>query len=204
MGLSRLLDVFGPPVKRHSGVADCSFGLSSFFFVMDMGVRVVDVLARKRVPAVGAIRWRRMCVRQRKDRRGVATLELILVIPILLIVLVVSFQFGMIALYQAAVTHSATVAAREAGKGANLGEVKDAVQRVVDVHGIDINGVSGSGAKVTLDDLAPNEVRVTVCVDLAATQFCDALVAWGLSFAGQTLRASSLVTKELEQDASTP
>ncbi|NCC37422.1 MAG: hypothetical protein EOM24_36235 [Chloroflexia bacterium] len=170
------------------------------------------------------------CRKNRRNQRGVVTLELILVLPILLIVLVVSVQFGMIALYQAAVTHSATVAVREAGKGADFTKVVAAVQQVVGIHDIDI---SGSGTKVTLDGYiishgsepsdpplvygdpsltclpptnAPhlNEVRVTVCVDLAATRFCDALAAWGLSFADRMFRASSLVMKELEQDVSTP
>lgn len=170
------------------------------------------------------------CQRNRRNRRGVATLELILVLPILLIVLVVSVQFGMVALYQAAVTHSATVAAREAGKGADFNTAVNAVQHIVDVHGIKID-TNASGTKVTMDKYggvdvnddpldpivysygdpsltcpppanAPQfgEVRVTVCVDLAATRFCDALAPWGLSFLGRTFRASSLVTGELAQD----
>lgn len=169
--------------------------------------------------------------RHRRNRRGVATLELILVLPILLIVLVVSVQFGMITLYQAAVAHSATVAAREAGKCADFDTVVNAVQHIVDVHGIEISNINGSGTKVTMDryggvdenddpldpivdyygdlsltcpppanDPQFGEIRVTVCVDLAATKFCDALAPWGLSFLGRTFRASSLVTGELVQD----
>ena len=175
------------------------------------------------------------CRINRRNQRGVATLELILVLPILLIVLVVSVQFGMIALYQAAVTHSATVAAREAGKGADFVKVVAAVQQVVDVHGITISNADESGTKVTMDrycgvdefgnpldptvdsygdpsltcalpENAPQfgEVRMTVCVDLAATRFRDALAPWGLSFLGRTFRASSLVTGEVDQDASMP
>ncbi len=163
--------------------------------------------------------------RNPRSRRGAATLELILVVPILLIVLVFSIQFGIVALYQAAVVHSATVAAREAGKGADFNTVVAAVQKVVDVHDIDIDDASGSGTKVVLEDgdaatmefgddnlscptpenaLDPKQVRVNVCVDLAATRFCDALAAWGVTFAGRTLRASSLVVKEHEQDISFP
>lgn len=173
--------------------------------------------------------------RNRRNRRGVATLELILVLPILLIVMIVSMQLGMVTLYQAAVTHSATVAAREAGKGADFTTVVNAVQHVVDVHGITISNTNDSGTKVTMDkyggvdenddpldpivysygdplltcpppanDPQFGEVRVTVCVDLAATEFCDALAPWGLSFLGRTFRASSLVMGELDQDASMP
>ncbi len=162
-----------------------------------------------------------------KTRRGVATLELILVVPILLIVLIFSIQFGIVAIYQATVMHSATVAAREAGKGADFNTIVAVIQEIVDVHKINIDDAVGSGTKVVLEDadsgsspwvfgapgfacplpsnaLDPKQVRVTVCVDLAATRFCDALAAWGLTFAGRTLRASSLVVKEYEQDVSFP
>ena len=58
--------------------------------------------------------------RNYRRRRGVATLELILVTPILLIVLIFSVQVGIFSIYQATIVHSATVAAREAGKGADF------------------------------------------------------------------------------------
>jgi hypothetical protein len=166
------------------------------------------------------------CRRNGRSRRGVSTLESLLVIPILLIVLVFSIQAGIAAIYQAAVVHAATVAAREAGKGVDLDTVVAAVQYIVDVHGIAISDAPGSGTKVVVDGfgfdppasygdptfgcpLPANEtedieVRVTVCVDLAATRFCDALAPWGLSFAGRTFRASSLVMMELEQDQGLP
>lgn len=173
------------------------------------------------------------CRRNTRSRRGVATLELILVVPILLIVLIFSIQFGIVAIYQATVTHSATVAARELGKGAELDTVVDVVRQIVDVHGIDLSDDPGSGTKVVMDwepDIENgypfyppweygdpllvcvpptnepefDEVRVTVCVDLAATRFCDALAPWGLTFAGRMFRASSLVKRELQQDTWTP
>ncbi len=168
-------------------------------------------------------RYPRRGRRHGASRRAVTTIELLLVVPILLIVLVCCIQFGIVVLYQAAVTHAATVAAREAGKGADFPTVIDTVQQIVDVHCIEISEQGGSGTKVVLDghDIgtpweygdpslvcpppanAPElyEVRVTVCVDLAATRFCDALAAWGLSFAGRMFRASSLVMLEFEQDA---
>lgn len=161
-------------------------------------------------------------LRTRVPRRAVTTLELLLVIPILVIVLVFCVQFGIVALYQAAVTHAASVAAREAGKGEDLDAVIDVVQPIVGIHGIEIRDDPGSGVKVILEGpsgepareygdpelicpLPANpvegyQVRVTVCVDLAATRFCDALAVWGLTFAGRMLRASSLVMLEFEQD----
>lgn len=166
------------------------------------------------------------CRRKIRGRRGAATLELILVVPILLIVLIFSIQFGIVAIYQATVTHSATVAAREAGKGADFETILDVVQQVLDVHGIDME-LPGTpepdDIKLVLEDhgasneeygslsctlpgnaLQSDQVRVTVCVDLSATRFCDALAPWGLTFAGRTFKASSLVMKEYEQDLGTP
>ena len=167
------------------------------------------------------------CRRKMRNRRGVATLELILVVPILLIVLIFSIQFGIVAIYQATVTHAATVAAREAGKGADLQTVVEAVRTIVGIQGIDITDDTGSGTKVVLEDgdsgdpplvfgdplfdcptpendPDPIQVRATVCVDLMVTRFSDALASWGVTFAGRRLKASSLVMKEYEQDLGLP
>ncbi len=164
------------------------------------------------------------CRKRSRSRRGVATLELILVVPILLIVLLFSIQFGIVAIYQATVTHAATVAAREAGKGADFDTVVEAVRTIVGIQGIDITADTGSGTKVVLEDgdseevfgdplldcptpenpPDPIQVRATVCVDLMATRFCDALAPWGVSFTGRMLKASSLVMKEYEQDCGLP
>ena len=186
----------------------------------------MDALAPKRELPWRAASGRRRWARRKADRRGVSTLELILVLPILLIVLVVSVQFGILVLYRAAVNHATTVAVREAGKGADLTTVVETVQKVVDVHGITISNATGSGTKVVLDgdsvsppleygdDSLPcpvpaippglGEIRVSACVDLTATRFHDVLAPWGLSFAGHTFRASSLVTEELAQDTNAP
>ncbi len=159
--------------------------------------------------------------RKARSRRGVETLELILVLPVLVILIVFCVQFAMVAIFQSAVTHAASVGAREAGKGADLDTIVDAVQQIVGVNCITISDVNGSGTKVVLEDagspteefgdallvctppgnaLEPTQVRVTVCVDLSATPFCDALAAWGVTFAGRDLKASSFVVKEFEQD----
>ncbi len=161
------------------------------------------------------------------NRRGVETLELILVLPVLIFVLVVTFQFATLLIFRAAVTHAATVAAREAGKGAAFDKVVGAVQQVLDANCIAVSDAPGSGTKVVLEDgdgivdaqfgdpglvcpppanpLDPLQVRVTVCVDLPATPFCDALAGWGFTFLGRgPVRASSLVMKELEQDLAPP
>lgn len=173
--------------------------------------------------------------RNPRNRRGVETIELILVLPILVIVLIFSVQFAIVSIYQSTVVHAATVAAREAAKDQAAGQITDfdkvvaAVQHIVSVNCIQISDAVGSGTKVMLEDggsladppqspfvleygdpsldcplpanaLDPNQVRVTVCVDLSATKFCDALAPWGVTFLGRKFRASSLVVKEYEQD----
>ncbi len=122
--------------------------------------------------------------------------------------------------------HSATVAAREADKGADVDTVLDAIQQILSVHGIDMkrddaqepddvqvvldDGVSAPDEYGSLNcplptnDVESGEVRATVCVDLSATRFRDALESWGVSFMGRMLKASSLVMKEYEQDLGLP
>ena len=165
--------------------------------------------------------------RGRTNRRGVEVLELILVLPVLILVLVVTFQFATVLMFRSTVTHAATVGAREAGKGAEFDKVVDAVQQVLGVNCITVSDAPGSGTKVVLEDgdgivddefgdpsldcplpcndLDPLQVRVTVCVDLPATSFCDVLASCGISFLGRgPLRASSMVLKEYEQDLGVP
>ncbi len=152
-----------------------------------------------------------------RRRRGVATLELILVVLVFVVMLVALVEFTMLMILQSTVTHAATVGAREAGKIADIEEVVEAVQAVVGVNCITISAASGSGTKVVLEDgtnlttqfgdlaldcqlpanpLAPDEVRVTVCIEMGATPVCDALRAFGFSLLGKRFQVSSLVKKE--------
>ena len=145
-------------------------------------------------------------------------MELILTLPIIVVLLVAIFEYGTLMLLQAAVTHAATVGAREAGKCSDVNLVARVVQSVVRGNCITISDAPGSGTKVILEDgtegmsifgdpdldcqlptnpLNPDEVRVTVCIDLAATPLCDPLEDFGFSLMGCHLRASSLVKKEV-------
>jgi len=172
----------------------------------------LPVAMSPRMPAIQPIRGAK-----RAAHRGAITLELILVLIVLVVVLVAVFEFAMVMLVQGTVTHSATVAAREAGKGEDLAEIVRVVQAIVRVNCITISDAPGSGTKVVLENgtaptevfgdpeldcptppnvLAPDEVRVTVCVAFEATPICDALHAYGFSFAGSQFWASSLVKKE--------
>lgn len=163
-----------------------------------------------------AIRSRRRMATARS--RGAITLELILTLPIVVVLLVATFEYTMLTLLESAVTHAATVGAREAGKCSHVELIAEVVQTVVSRHCITISGASGSGTKVVLEDgtegtsefgdpaltcdlptnpLNPDEVRVTVCIELAATPICDPLAEFGFSLWDCRLQASSLVKKEV-------
>ena len=153
-------------------------------------------------------------------RSGVATLELILVLPVLVIMLVAMVEYTTVMILQSTVTHAATVGAREAGKIADIDEVLEAVDAILGVNCITVSDDEGSGTKVVLENgsypttefgdptlayelpanpLDPDEVRVTVCVAMSATPLCDALRVWGFSWLGKTLEVSAVVKKELQQ-----
>lgn len=133
--------------------------------------------------------------RQDSGRRGVVTLEFILAFPVLLIVTLAVFEFGILVLVNQAVTSSAVEGAREAAKlGTTPDEVAETIQQYLAVHGVifTTNGTNATDpARVTIEgDLVtsdpfmgergnttipctPNgsaptsdEVRVTVCVNV--------------------------------------
>ncbi|MEQ8789775.1 MAG: pilus assembly protein [Pirellulaceae bacterium] len=142
------------------------------------------------------------------------TLQLIIALPLLVIVLFAAFQYGVLVLVQGAVTHAATVGAREAGKGVDTPTIVAAVNEVLSVHGIAI----GPDATVIVerpivpDDvvgglpcnapaaplLGPDDVRVTVCVDLTTAPLLNCLTAFdlGLDFTGKRFEISSVSSLE--------
>lgn len=74
-----------------------------------------------------------------RSRRGVITLEFILVLPIIVLITWGTFQFAILFLVQNTLTHATTVAAREAGKHEPVGEVAIAIDRILETtHCIDI------------------------------------------------------------------
>ena len=149
-----------------------------------------------------------------RRRHGLQTLELVLVLPILMLVTIGVFQFAVLMLVQQAVTHAATVGAREAGKGADVEELVDVVEAILAPHDIKI----GPHASVTLEDptatspveqrgslacpppstpsLDSDEVRVTVCLDLTSKPLLNALKSNGIDLMGKRFRISSVVKKE--------
>jgi len=140
------------------------------------------------------------------------------VLPILIIVTLAIVQFSNTLLVEQAVTHAATVGAREAGKGADADELACVIDAALAPHGIRI----GDCASVILEDpaatnpveirgtfpcepcaspaLGSNEIRVTVCVDMGKKPFLNSLRYVGICFSGKCMRASSVVKREFSGD----
>lgn len=152
-----------------------------------------------------------MPVRRHSQRRGVSTVELILVLVVLIVATMVSLQFGIALIVKQAVSHAATVAAREAAKGASPSQLQDVVETVLAGHQITL----GSHASLVLEDPNPrpqvgtlpctppatplldgDEVRVTLCVSLTAHPMLNILQAYGIDFTGRTFTISAAATRE--------
>lgn len=154
-------------------------------------------------------------------RSGAETIELIVSLPLLFFALIGIVQYSIQTLVQQAVTQAAQVAAREAGKGATLTNVVDAVNTILAPHNITISSTAGSLTKVVLEtsDTVPvtttvdfgdpgvsctppsptlgvNEARVTICIGLTKTPLLNALPSFGFDTTGKQFEISSLVKKE--------
>ena len=150
----------------------------------------------------------------RRRRTGSSTIESILVLLVLLIASLASVQFGVALIIKQAAAHATTVAAREAAKGADIDELVEDVNRVLQGHRIAI----GSDATIVLEDgpasfrrqtrgeldcdppseptIDSDEVRVTLCVSLTAPPFLNILECYGIDFRGHTFQTSAVATKE--------
>lgn len=109
------------------------------------------------------MRFSRQNKRRRVRRAGVETLELILVTPIVVILLVAILQFGSVHIVQEAITHSTTVGAREAAKGAPIEQVAGSIQAVLEPHGIEFaNPVPDTDGSTTYTAIPNSGVRVII------------------------------------------
>lgn len=90
--------------------------------------------------------------RGEREQRGLISLELLFVVPVLLLLLVAAVVYGRVMTVRCAVTHAATVAAREAGKGGDVQEIAGAVSGVLAPYGVAVTPRPGSGTKVVLQD----------------------------------------------------
>jgi Flp pilus assembly protein TadG len=85
-------------------------------------------------------------------RRGLQALELLFAVPVLAVLLLTALQCGKAMMVRSGVVQAATVAAREAGKGAGIDEVTQAVNCILAAHGIAVTGRPGSGTKVAVQN----------------------------------------------------
>lgn len=149
-----------------------------------------------------------------QKRRGVLTLEAVLVLSVLILVTIAVFQFAIVMLIEQGITHAVTVAAREAGKGADVDATVESVNAVLQVHGLHV----GPGVSLILEDplatpsvvirgesacqpptqptITPGYVRTTLCVGLAQRPFLNALRLFCLDFSGKTFVVSAIARRE--------
>jgi type II secretory pathway pseudopilin PulG len=154
---------------------------------------------------------RRLNHQRSTRRRGMTTIELILVLFVLVIATFVSFQFAIALIVKQAVAHAATVAAREAAKGADEAKLEEDIETILSGHGITI----GPDASFILEDPFPgpqqgmlpctppatpaidgDEVRVTICVSLTTDPILNILEPYGIDYTGKTFTISAVATRE--------
>jgi hypothetical protein len=85
-------------------------------------------------------------------RRGFHTIELLFALPVLALLLLAILEFAQLLTVRFGVTHAATIAARELGKGGDVADVTRAVNAVLATYGMAVTGEPGSGAKVAVQD----------------------------------------------------
>lgn len=148
------------------------------------------------------------------NRSGVLTLEAVLVLSILILVTLAVFQFAITMLIEQTITHAVTVAAREAGKGADIDTTVESVNAVLQLHGLAI----GPGATLILEDplaippvsargsldcqpptqpiVSPGYIRTTLCVSLGQRPFLKLLKTFCLDFSGKIFTVSAVARRE--------
>jgi TadE-like protein len=156
-------------------------------------------------------RMYRLCRVNQRRRQGVTTIEMIMVVFVLILATFVSFQFAIALIVKQAIAHAATVAAREAAKGATEAELEEVIETVLAGHQITL----GSEASFVLEDPNPgalqgtlpctppatpvidgDEVRVTICVSLTVHPILNILKVYGIDYTGRTFAISAVATRE--------
>lgn len=136
-----------------------------------------------------------------------------MVLVVLILATLVSFQFGIALIIKQAVAQAATVAAREAAKvnPATLPELQADINKVLAGHQI----VIGPQASFVLENPSPqpqvgslpcmpptlpvldsDEVRVTICVSLTVHPILNIFQHYGIDFTGKTFTISAVATRE--------
>ncbi len=161
---------------------------------------------------------------QRSRRRGIQTLEAILVLPLLLIASLAVLQFGASMLLHQAVNTAAVEAAREASKipafdvndSVDMDKIEAVVEDVLGAHGMDVGANSGvlliveqnGGVACRGDETNgrtcpmastvtdPQEIQVTVVVLFDDTPVPNLMRTFGFDRDGSFFEACSLARRE--------
>jgi hypothetical protein len=133
-----------------------------------------------------------------RHRKGAFTLEAVLVLSILILVTIAVFQFAIVMLIEQSITHAVTVAAREAGKGADIDATAESVDAVLAIHGLRTVLVRGEieCQPPSQPVIPPGYVRATLCVNLSQRPFLNALKTFCLDFSGRTFTVSAVARRE--------
>jgi Flp pilus assembly protein TadG len=131
-----------------------------------------------------------------RRRRGVLSIELILILPILLTLLVGMFEFSALLVAR----QQLVAASREGARVAALGGDATAVQQAVQQY-LGTGNLAGAQVQAVLTDSSGNPVAsgdpVTVAVQIPATQAVpDMLRFVGFSMQNVTLTAQTVMRKE--------
>ncbi len=157
--------------------------------------------------------------RRRRPRGGSLTLEAVLILPVLVLTFLAVIQFGILMLVEQTIVHAATVAAREAAKGADIDATVLSAHSVLRLHGLSV----GPAMTLILEDpfadspvqvrgdlpcdisglptLTPGEIRVTLCVSLSHRPFLNALRHCAIDFTGRKFTVSAVAGREFEDQA---
>ena len=144
--------------------------------------------------------------RERADRRGLMTFELLLAIPILLVVLIGGIQINQMLMANQAIQAAATNGAREASMpGTTESDVRSVVRQSIagwrfepnlTDGDISIEAMSLEGDSVMLENAQRGDI-VTVSIEIDAIHAVpDFLVSWGFSIMDRTIGASALFRRE--------
>ncbi len=166
-----------------------------------------------------------LCGGRRLKRRAASTLEIILVLPVLLIASLAIFEFGVLMVLQQTVTTAATEGARAAAREPTAAAANQsallAVNRVLRVHRLFVDGSAvpdpNSDTRMVLEygvmapiysgdpgvDCFPPDpvmtaadVRVSVCVSLTKSPLLNLLSAFGFDLAGKRLEIAAMARRE--------
>lgn len=87
-------------------------------------------------------RRRRITSSRSTRRRGVESVEVMVALPVLVIVTLAIFQFGILMLIYQAVVTATVEGAREAGKGGNINAVATVINQILVPHGVVVSSTS--------------------------------------------------------------